>query len=73
MRRRNRKRTTADKISCRAEHLKPVRGVVGDSAAVLLVLGVPEEDGADDFVAHGGGEVADCGGGEGGALAVGWG
>jgi hypothetical protein len=71
VRSRNGQRTSAHKISNSAEHLQVRGGVVRDSAAVLEVLGVSKEHGTDDLGAPAGVEVADGGGGEGGALAVG--
>lgn len=64
------KSTSADKIASVAEDLEPVRWVVGDGAAVLEVLSVAEENGADDLVADGGGSITDGGGGESCSLTV---
>jgi hypothetical protein len=60
--------TSADKIANGAKDLELVGGVVGDSAAVLQVLGVSEEHGADDLVTNGRVQVADGGGCESGSL-----
>jgi hypothetical protein len=65
----NDKSTLADKVTDRAEHLQTVLRIVGNSAVVLLVLGVAEENGSNDLVAYGGAEIANSGGGESGALA----
>jgi hypothetical protein len=62
------KGASADKIAKSAEHLELVGGVVGDSAAVLLVLGVSEEHGANDLVTHGRLQVTDGSGCESGSL-----
>jgi hypothetical protein len=60
--------TSADEISSSAEDLEPVGGVVGDSTAVLQVLGVSEEHGADNLVTNGRVQVADGGGCESSSL-----
>jgi hypothetical protein len=62
------KSTSADKIANCAEYLESVRWVVGDGTTVLKVLGVSEEYGANDLVAHSSVEVTDGGGGERGTL-----
>lgn len=64
------KSTRADKIASRAEHLEVAGRVIRDTAVVLLVLGVSEENGTDDLVADSGGDVADSSGCEGGTLAA---
>lgn len=56
------KGTSAYKVSNRAENLEPVRGIVGDSAAILQVFGVSEKHSAHDLVAHGSVEVANSSG-----------
>lgn len=70
VRRRNNQRALADAVARVAEHAQAVARVVGHLAVVLLVLGVAEEDGADNLVADAAVDVADGGGGEGGALAI---
>jgi hypothetical protein len=62
------KRTRADEIASRTEHLQSVGRVVGDSAAVLHVLCVSEEHGTDNLVTNGRVQVADGGGCESGSL-----
>lgn len=42
----------AEDIAIRAVNPRPVGRVVGDLSVVLLVLGVPEENGAGDLVLH---------------------
>lgn len=64
------KSTGADEIATRTEDLGPVGRVVGDSTAVLEVLGVSEKNGADDLVADSSAGVTDGGGGESGTLTV---
>lgn len=44
--------TLADHIAVVAEDLGSISGVFGDSAIVLLVLGVAEENGAFDLLAR---------------------
>jgi hypothetical protein len=62
--------TSADKIAHSTENLSLVGWVVGDLATVLKVLGVAEKNSADNLVADGGVEVADCSGGKSGTLTV---
>lgn len=70
MRRRHDKSTLADPVANLAVDPGPVGGIVGDTATVLLVLGVAKQDSAGDLVAVGGAEVADGGGNQGGSLAI---
>jgi hypothetical protein len=60
--------TGADKIASCAEDLESVGRVVGDGTTVLKVLGVSEEYGTNDLVAHSSVEVTDGGSGERGTL-----
>lgn len=60
----------ADPVSRLAEDLEAVGGIVGDSAVVLLILGVAEEHDALDLFADRRAAVADGSGGEGSTLAI---
>lgn len=44
--------TIANKISGCAKHVKPIRWVVGNTAAVLLILGVAKQNGTNNLVAY---------------------
>lgn len=70
MRREDEERAIADGIGGAAVDLGLVRGKVGDTAVVLLVLGVAEEDDALDLVLDGRVELADGVGDDRRALAV---
>lgn len=63
-------RAGADGVPVVAEYGRLVRGVTRDAAAVLLVLGVPEEHGAGDLVVDGGGGLGEGVAYNGAALAV---
>lgn len=68
--RENKQRAGADGVALVAEDGRLVRGVPGDAAAVLLILGVPEEHGARDLVVDGGGGLGEGITYDGAALAV---
>lgn len=70
MSRENNKTASADEVAERAEDLEAVGGVVGDLAAVLLVLGPSEEDNTLDLLADGGTAVSDGCTSEGSTLAI---
>jgi uncharacterized protein YhbP (UPF0306 family) len=46
------KGTIANEISNRAKHVESIRGVVRNTASVLLVLGVAEQNRANNLVAY---------------------
>jgi hypothetical protein len=70
MRRHNNQLPLAHQIPPRTEHPSPVRRILRDPAAVLPVLGIPEQGRARDAVPHGRAQIRDGGGDERGALAV---
>lgn len=70
MRRHNNQLPLAHQIPPRTEHPCPVSRILRDPAAVLPVLGIPEQRRARDAVPHGRAQIRDGGGDERGALAV---
>jgi hypothetical protein len=62
-------RALADEVAPVAEDGGPLGRVVGDALAVLLVLGVAEEDGALDLLLDRGAELRERSGDDGGTLA----
>lgn len=69
MRRGKDQRALADEVAPVAEDGGPLRRVVGDALAVLLVLGVAEEDGALDLLLDSVAELREGSGDDGGTLA----
>jgi hypothetical protein len=55
------KGTGADEIARCAKDLKPVRWVAGDSTTILEVLGVSEQDSADNLFTRSGIGISDSG------------
>lgn len=49
---RNIQQPPADSIALRAVNPRPIDGIARDPLVVLLVLGVPEENGAGDLLLH---------------------
>ena len=70
MRGKDDQRAGADGIAVVAEDRCLVGGETGDALAVLLVLGVAEEDGAGDLVLDGGAGLGEGVSNDGGTLAV---
>jgi hypothetical protein len=68
--RRNRKRALAHLVAGVADDLQPIRRVAGDTAVVLLVLGVSKQDGPNNLVARSSRGVGDGCGSESSALRV---
>lgn len=67
---RNNQQPPAKNIALRAVNPRPIGGIVRDPLVVLLVLGVPEENGAGDLLLHvATAEVGESGGDEGRTLA----
>jgi hypothetical protein len=71
VRRGNGQRTRTNKVAHSTIHFQVIRREVRNTTAVLRVLGVAEEHDALDLVADGLGELGDCAGDYGGALALG--
>lgn len=62
--------TITNKISGCAEHVKPIRGVVGNTTAILLVLGVAEQNRTNNLVAYSGTRIRQSGSYEGRSLPI---